>query len=87
MKKGISVELVSDSSGMHYRVRKERGKLTLDDIRDTMKEYEEDYYALIIKCMDDDYAGYFDDDIPEGDIADLYRAEDFLERSGRVKEK
>ena len=50
MKKGLSCELTNDSAGnMMLIVRKERGKLTLDDIRAAATEYEQDYYALILK--------------------------------------
>lgn len=85
MKKGLNCELTNDSAGnMMLIVRKERGKLTLDDIRAAATEYEQDYYALILKCMDGDMSQYWTDDL-QGDAAELYPAADFLEVSGRAK--
>lgn len=86
MKKGLSYEPTSDGAGNFVLVvRKERGKLTLEDIREAAKDWEQDYYALILKCMDDDMSQYWDDDL-EGDAAELYMADKFLQVSGRARE-
>lgn len=85
MKKGLSTEVTYDAAGNWMLiVRKERGKLTLEDIREAAMECEQEYYALILKCIDEDMSQYWEDDI-RGDVAELYRATDFLEVSGRAK--
>lgn len=48
------------------KIKKAKGKLTLEDIRKTAQEYEEDYYGLVLKCIGDDGLQYYDDDI-DGD--------------------
>ena len=86
MKKGVSCETTYDAAGNWMLiVRKERGKLTLEDIREAAREYEEDYYALILKCMSDDISQYWEDDL-RGDVAELYRAAEMLKVFGRAKE-
>ena len=86
MKKGITVDMTHDSSGhLMYVVRKARGELTLEEIKDAMTEYEQDYYGLVLKCMGDDVSQYFDDDL-QGDVAELYPIEDVLKAWDRVKE-
>lgn len=87
MKKGLSCELAHDGAGnLMLVVRKERGKLTLDDIREAATEYEQDYYALLLKCMDEDISQYWDDNLL-GDAAELYSATDFLKMLKRAKER
>lgn len=85
MKKGLSTEVTYDAAGNWMLiVRKERGKLTLEDIRESAMECEQEYYALILKCIDEDMSQYWEDDL-RGDVAELYRATDFLKVSGRAK--
>ena len=48
-------------------------------------QYEEDYYGLILKCMDEDVGQYYEDDLP-GDEAMLYPVQEFLKDGGHVKE-
>lgn len=57
----------------------DKGKFTLDEIIEAAKEWEEDYYAVIIKAMSDETAQYYDDDL-EGDYVTLYRATDFISK-------
>lgn len=86
MKKGLSCESTYDAAGNWMLiVRKERGKLSLEDIREAAREYEEDYYALILKCMGDEVSQYWEDDLC-GDVAELYRATEMLKVFGRAKE-
>ena len=47
------------------------------EVRDEDGEHHEDFYALIIKAVDEDMDQYFDD-IDLGDFVTLYRATDFL---------
>lgn len=78
MKKGIEVWSDYDRTGIWcLRIKKNRGKLTLDEIREIATEYEEDFYALIIKAISDDMEQYYTD-IETGDYITLYRATDFL---------
>lgn len=80
MKKGIEVCSDYDNTGRWcLRIKKARGKFTLDEIIDAAREYEEDFYAIIIKAMSDDVAQFYEDvDLP-GDYVTLYSAEKFLE--------
>lgn len=84
MKKGISCEAAYDAQGNWMLIiRKKKGKLTIDDIREAATEYEEDYYGLVLKCVGTDGVQWFEDDL--GDVAELYRITDILEAFGRVK--
>ena len=47
-------------------------------------EYEQNYYGLVMKCMDGDMLQYFDDDL-KGDAVELYEMDDVLEMLGRLK--
>ncbi|MFR2017991.1 MAG: hypothetical protein ACLS27_05065 [Eubacterium sp.] len=62
-----------------FEAQKAKGKFTLDEIIEAAKEWEEDYYAVIIKAMSDETAQYYDDDL-EGDYVTLYRATDFISK-------
>lgn len=85
MKKGITTEWNFDPSGNAFLiVRKAKGKLTLEDIREAAMEAEQDYYGLVMKCMDDDMCQYYEDDL-DGDVAELYPMERVLEAFKRVK--
>lgn len=85
MKKGIEVSSEWDPQGYCVTVvRKARGKLTLDEIREAVTESDQDYYGLVLKCMDGDMLQYFEDDL-QGDAVELYRMSDVLELLGRLK--
>ena len=78
LKKGIECWSDYDSTGKWcLRIKKARGELTLEEIRQAAMHWEEDFYALIIKAVDEDMDQYFDD-IDVGDFITLYRATDFL---------
>lgn len=78
MKKGIEVWSDYDETGRWcLRIKKAKGRFTLDEITEIAIEYEQDFYAVIIKAVDDDMIQYFDD-IETGDFVTLYRATDFL---------
>ena len=86
MKKGIDVYPDRDGAGNWFlRVTKKRGKLTIDEIREAVTQYEEDYYGLILKCIDEDVGQSYEDDLP-GDEAMLYPVQEFLKDGGHVKE-
>ncbi len=85
MKKGLSTETTWDGAGNAVLiVRKEKGKLTLEDIREAAMNYEQDYYMLVMKCIDEDLAQYYEDDL-KGDVAELYCADKVLEAWQRLK--
>ena len=78
MKKGIEVWSDHDETGRWcLRIKKAKGKFNLDEIVEAATEWEQDFYAVIIKAVDDDMMQYFDD-IETGDFVTLYRATDFL---------
>ena len=80
MKKGIEVWPDYDANGQWcLRIKKKKGKFTLDEITEIATEWEQDFYALIIKAIDEDMCQYFDD-IENGDYMTLYRATDLLRR-------
>lgn len=60
------------------RCMKKKGHFTLDELTEIAKEWEQDFYAVIIKAIDEEYDQYFDVNY-EGDYVTLYRATDFLE--------
>lgn len=78
MKKGVEVWTDYDQIGRWYlAIKKKRGKLILEEIREIAMEWEQDFYALIIEAIDKDMQDYYDWDF-EGDLVRLYRATDFL---------
>lgn len=78
MKKGVEVWPDYDGGGRWcLRIKKAKGRFTLDEITEIATEYEQDFYALIIKAIDEDMEQYFDD-IDTGDYVTLYSATDFL---------
>jgi hypothetical protein len=78
VKKGIEVWPDYDQARRWVlKIKKAKGKFTLDEIREIAMEYEQDFYALIIKAVDEDMMQYYDD-IETGDYIELYRATDFL---------
>ncbi len=58
-------------------IKKKRGTLSLEEITKIATEWEEDFYAVIIKAVSEDGMQYFDD-IESGDFVRLYRATVFL---------
>lgn len=80
MKKGI--EVWSDYDRQHMwtlHIKKQRGKLTLEEIREACMEWEMDFYMLVICAMDLEVGQYYDTDDLDGDYVTLYRADDFFE--------
>ncbi len=79
MKKGIEVWSDYDKTGQWIlNIKKSRGRLTLDEIREACMEYEQDFYMLVIVAMDREIGQYYDLDDLEGDFVTLYRADDFF---------
>ena len=79
MSKNIESWTDYDPAGVWVlKIRKSRGKLTLDEIRETAMRHDEDFYMLLIKAIDEDMSQYFDTDDIDGDFVTLYRADDFF---------
>ena len=75
MKKGIEAWADYDISGRWIlNIRKKRGKLTLDEIREAAMEYEQDLYLLPLNCMPDTWFDGWDGG-DEGDMVQLYRSD------------
>lgn len=80
MKKGTTAETGYDVEGRWcLKLRKAKGKFSLDEIIEAAKEEEEDYYAVIIKAMGEEMAQFYEDDL-SGDCVTLYRATDFISK-------
>lgn len=79
MKRGIEAWPDYDPAGQWIlKIRKKRGALTLDEIQQAATEYEQDFYMLVIRAMDEDISQYYTVDDLEGDFVILYRADDFF---------
>lgn len=59
-------------------IRKKRGKLTLEEIMEACRDYEQDFYLLVLCAMDRDTEQYYEVDDLTGDYVQLYRAGDFF---------
>ena len=75
MKKGIEAWPDYDKTGRwKLIIEKKRGRLTLEEIKEAAREWELDYYLLVLDCFHDP------DDIqygeaPQGDRVELYRTD------------
>ena len=74
-----------DSKNIIYVVEKAKGRLTLEEIQKALKEYEEDFYFLLIDCLHDEfecYQGWNEeiDDKNKGDRAIAYPADRLLKK-------
>ena len=78
--KNIEVCAGWDNSGRwRLTINKKRGRLTLDEVRQVAREFEWDYYLLVIDAFHDDFDEQFGDSPPPGDYAILYRTDLFYE--------
>ena len=68
-------ERVRYKNGDVWRVTKSRGKLTLDDISDALRDAGVDGYMMILLNIGDTYIGW-NDDTPKGDVVDVYIIEE-----------
>lgn len=75
MKKGTQVWSDFDHTGrLCLRAKKTKGRFTLDEITDIAREWEENFYAVIINATAGD-----EDENFAGDFVTLYSAEKFFE--------
>lgn len=74
VKRGIEVWSGYDRTGRWcLRAKKAQGRFTLDEIREAAREYEWDYYLLVIDAYHDD-----EDQMESGSVGDyatLYRTD------------
>lgn len=79
MKKGIKVWSDYDPTGMWVlHIEKQKGTLSVEEIKQAAMEYEQDFYMLVIKAMNEEVGQYYTVDDLEGDFVTLYRADDFF---------
>lgn len=77
-RKNIEVWSDYDACGNWYlAIKKKKGALKLEEIREIAMDWECDFYALIIDAVNEEAQDYYDWDF-EGDFVRLYRATDFL---------
>ena len=82
MKKGISVSAEYDVNHRWcLKIEKQRGKLTLDEIKECAREWEWDFYLLVLDCFHEEYDIQYGADLTKGDMAVLYRT-DLLYENG-----
>lgn len=79
-----------DSGNIIYIVEKSKVRLTLEEIQKALKEYEEDYYFLLMDCLHDEsecYQGWNEDidDKNKGDRAIAYPADRLLKKCNSEK--
>lgn len=79
MKKGIEIHTDYDNTGRwRLVIEKKKGKLTLEEIKEAAREWEWDFYLLVLDCFHDEDVQYYND-LPQGDRVELYRTDLFYE--------
>ena len=81
MSKASNIEVWTEYDAQNIwtlRIKKKRGKLTLEEITQACTDYEQDFYMLVICAMDREIGQYYDVDDLQGDYVTLYRADDFF---------
>lgn len=79
MKKSVEVWSDYDKSGRWcLRVKKSKGRFTLDEIVEIAREYENDFYLLLLDAFHDEDSVQFDE-TQHGDFVTLYRTDLFYE--------
>lgn len=76
LKKGITAHADYDSSGRWMLViEKEKGRLTLEDIKAAARDHEWDYYLLVLDCFHDEDDSQYCLHESAGDRVTLYRTD------------
>ena len=57
-------------------VEKKKGKLSIDEIIEAATSYDEDYYVLVLKCINVDGPQF--NEVTENNSVGLYKLDDFL---------
>ena len=79
MKKGIEVYTDYDKTNRwRLVIEKKKGKLTIEEIKEAAREWEYDFYLLVLDCFHDEDVPY-GYDLPKGDRVELYRTDLFYE--------
>lgn len=82
MKKGIEVHTDYDQNGRwRLIIEKKKGKLSLDEIKEAAREWEFDFYLLVLDCFHEEYDVPYGYDLPKGDRVELYRTDLFYEEN------
>ena len=55
-----NIEVISGNTLGQYIITKKRGKLTLEEILEALRNYDEDKYFVIIDARSDTYQGWND---------------------------
>lgn len=75
MKKGITAYADYDRTGRWCLIiEKQKGKLSLDEIKETAREHEWDFYLLVLDCYHEQDELQYDEDVA-GDCVTLYRTD------------
>lgn len=78
MKKGIEVWPDYDANGRWcLKIKKQRGRFTLDEIIEAAKEYELDFYLLLLDAFHEETEQF--GGVQTGDFVVLYRTDLFYE--------
>lgn len=79
MKKGIEIWSDYDKAGRWcLKIKKAKGRFTLDEIAEAAKEWEMDFYLLILDAFHEHEEEQFGE-IQTGDFVTLYRTDLFYE--------
>lgn len=79
MKKGVEVWPDYDKSGRWcLRIRKPKGRFTLDEIVEIARKHENDFYLLLLDAFHDEDSVQFSE-TQHGDFVTLYRTDLFYE--------
>ncbi len=77
-----NIEVWSDydkNKQWRLNIRKKRGTLTLEEIRQACEDYKQDEYLLVICAKDKENGQDYETDDLTGDYVQLYRADDFYQ--------
>lgn len=84
MKKGITAQAQWDKTGRWQLViEKKKGRLTLEEIKETAREWEWDFYLLVLDCFHEENDVPYGYDAPQGDRVELYRTDLLFEEGER----
>lgn len=78
MSKNIEVWQDYDIAGEWcLHVKKKRGTLSLEEIREAAMRYDQDFYFLVIKAFDEEMDQYYLAEDLDGATVTLYRHDDY----------
>ena len=76
MKRGIEIWPDYDRNGIWcLKVKKKKGKLSVEELREAAKEYDGGYYFLLMNCTYDDEPQFEEND--QGDFAIIYSTDNW----------